>query len=105
MRRFAIALAVCVGLLLLVNLIAGIVSPDQWAIDAASVRCREQGWQKVDVASARSAVSGGLFGKTATIELESRDQDQPRTIRVTLRKPLNFVGWQVVDYQEEGHQR
>ncbi|MBI1916207.1 MAG: hypothetical protein HYS12_15955 [Planctomycetes bacterium] len=105
MRRTSIILAVCLGLLLLVNLIAGIASPDQWAVDAAKAKCAEQGWQNLDLACARSEVSGSLFGKTATIEFESRDKNQPKKIRVTLRKPVNFVGWQVVDYQEEGHQR
>lgn len=100
MRRFAIILAVCLGLLLLVNVIAGIMSPDEWAIDAALAKCQEQGWQNLDLGSARSKVSGGLLGKTATIEFGSRDKNQPKTIRVRLRKPVNFLGWLVVDYQE-----
>src|SRR6266536_6053291 len=101
MRRISIILAVCLGLLLLINLIAGIASPDQWAFDAALAKCEEKGWQNLDLVIAQSKVSGGLFGKTAVVEFESRDKNQPKKIRVTLRKPVNFVGWQVVDYQEK----
>jgi hypothetical protein len=104
MRQFATVLAICLVLLLLVNFLAGTLSPDQWAFDAAMAKCREQGWQKLDLAGVRSVVSRGLFGTTATIEIESRDKDQPKKIRVALRKPVNFVAWQVVDYQEEARQ-
>jgi hypothetical protein len=104
MKRLLIVLAVCLGLLLLINLVVGVLSSDQWAFDTALAKCREHGWRDQDLVSASSKVSGGPFGRTATIEFQLRDKDQPKTIRVLLRKPVNFFAWQVVDYQEQGHQ-
>ena len=49
MKRLSIVLVVCLGLLLLINLVVGIFSPDQWAIDTALAKCREQGWENLDL--------------------------------------------------------
>jgi hypothetical protein len=101
MRRFLTVLAVCLGVLLLANLVAGLMSPDQWAGEAALARCREGGRQDLKPEAIRSTVSTNFFGKTATVEIDVKDKGRLKTVRVTLRKPVNFLGWQVVDYQEE----
>ena len=104
MKRLFTLLGVGLGLCLLINLIAGVAASDQWAVDTASAECQKQGWQDADLVMARSNISGGLFGKTAVVELESKDRNEPKHIRVTLRKPLNLVGWRTVDYQESADQ-
>lgn len=55
------------------------------------------------MALSKSEVSGWLLGHTAKIEMKTKDRNQPKTIRVTLRKPINLLEWHVVDYNEEPH--
>lgn len=33
--------------------------------------------------------------------LTSKDLNRPKTVRVQLRKWINLLGWEVVDYKEE----
>jgi hypothetical protein len=44
------------------------------------------------------------LGKTAEIELTTTGKNQPKIIRVTLRKPINLLAWQVIAYNEVSHQ-
>jgi hypothetical protein len=101
MKRLFSVLGVCLGLFLLINLIAGVAASDQWAMDAALTECQKQGWQGADLGMARSDISGGLFGKTAVVQFVSKDRN--RNVRVTLRKPINLISWQVVDYEENAN--
>jgi hypothetical protein len=48
-KRLQILVIVCLGLFLVIDLIAGVVAPDQWAFDAAQAKCREKGWQDHDL--------------------------------------------------------
>ena len=95
-------LGVCLGLFLVIEFIASVLSPDQFAVNAAQAVCREiNGWQDGDLAISKSEISGWILGKTATIELKTKGQNRPMTIHVILRKPINLLGWHVVDYNEE----
>jgi hypothetical protein len=104
MRRVLLVLGVCLVLLVAADLVAGRMSPDQMAFDAAWAKCRAEGLQDEDKVAIRSSVSNYYFvGKTATVEIDVKDEDKDKTktIRVTLRKPVNFLPWQVVDYQPD----
>jgi hypothetical protein len=48
----------------------------------------------------RSEVSG-LLGKTAVVEHDSKNRDKPKHLQVRLRKWINLMSWQVVDYKEK----
>jgi hypothetical protein len=84
-----------------VNLVAGLVSPDEWAVEAATAACRERGLQLDTVNASQSKVQGNLLGRTAEVHLKGKQQERPASVRVTLRKALNILGWQVVAVQEE----
>ena len=86
--------------LLAIDLIAGFACPDMWAFDAAAAACRQNGWQPGTWSSGQSKISAGLIGKIATIEFKPNDQSRCKTIRITLRKPLNLLPWKVMDYAE-----
>lgn len=98
-------LGVCLGLFLLINYGVGVFSPDQLALDAAFSACREKGWQDGDLGVTKSNVDAWPLGKTADIELSSKNRNDPKTIRMSLRKPLNMLGWQVVAYKETPRER
>ena len=100
MKRLSAILTSCLGLLLLVDLIAGNMASDTLAVDAASSVCKEKGWQPADLSLSRSEVSG-LLGKTAVVEFDSKNRDKPKHLQVTLRKWLNLMSWQVVEFKEE----
>ncbi len=100
MKRLSAVLISCLGLLLLVDLVAGNMASDTLAVDAASAVCKEKGWQPADLSMSRSEVSG-LLGKTAVVEFDSKNRDKPKHLQVTLRKWINMMSWQVVDYKEE----
>lgn len=104
-KLFSITLGVCLGLFLVIDFIAGAVSSDLLAINAASAICREKGWQDGDLAPRNSEVFGWLLGKTAHIEMTTKNRNPPKTIRVTLRKTINLLEWHVVDYNEEPNDR
>jgi len=53
----------------------------------------------------KSEVSGWLLGKTAKIELTTKDRNEPKTVRLTLHKAISLLGWHLVDYSEEPHVR
>jgi hypothetical protein len=86
------------GLFLAIDLIAGLASPDPLAVNAALSICKERGWHDGDLAMRHSEVRG-LLGKTAAIELQTKDHR--KAIHLTLRKPINLLGWQVVEYRED----
>jgi hypothetical protein len=94
---------VAAGLLLLlgVNYIAGENSFGQPPLGAALAECREKGWQDHDLGLSSSEVSSSCLGSTASIVLKSKDPNQPKTVRVQLRRWINLLGWDVVDYKEE----
>lgn len=91
----------CLGAFLAINIIAGVASLDPWGLNAAIAACRERGWQDGTWAMSQSNSSSWLVGKAATIELKPKDARQQKTIHVSLRKPMNLMGWQFVDYTEE----
>jgi hypothetical protein len=99
-KRVSAVLGSCLGLLLLVDLIAGNTASDTLAVDAAWTVCKEKGWQPVDLSLSRSEVSG-LLGKTAVVEFDSKNRNKPRHLQVTLRKWINLMSWQIVDYKEK----
>jgi hypothetical protein len=99
-KRVSAVLSSCLGLLLLVDLIAGNMASDTLAVDVAWAVCKEKGWQPADLSMSRSEVSG-LLGKTAVVEFDSTNRNNPKHLQVTLRKWINLMSWQVVDYKEK----
>ena len=88
--------------LLAVNYIAGNFSPRNAAVDAALAECRGKGWRDDDLGLSGSQVSNNYgLGSTAEVTLKSKDLRRPKTIRVQLRRWVNLLGWEVVDYKEE----
>lgn len=104
-KLFSIILGVCLGSFLVIEFLADVFSHDPLALNAALATCREKGWQDGDFSGRKSEVSGWLLGKTAKIELTTKDRNQPKTVRLTLRKAINPLGWHLVDYSEEPHDR
>ena len=91
----------CFLLLLVVTGLAGALSSPDKAVDAAIAECRAKGWADKDLGLSTSQVSNYVLVSTATITLNSKDSNRPKTIRVQLRNWLNLLGWQSVDYKEE----
>jgi hypothetical protein len=91
----------CFLLLLVVTGLAGAISPPNKAVDAAIAECQAKGWPDKDFALSTAQVSNYGLLSTATITLNSKDSNRPKTIRVQLRNWLNLLGWQSVDYKEE----
>ena len=87
-----------VALLLLGTLVAAFLQPSQ--VDVARAKCREQGWRAEDLVLRRVGWQGAIT-KSGVVEFQTRGARPPKTIRVTLRQPVYFLGWQVVDYQEQ----
>ena len=92
---------VCVLLLLGGNYLAGVLSPESTALDAALAECRAKGWQNNELAQTGLQISTSALGSAATIVLKPKDREHPNTIRVQLRKRINLMSWQVVGYEEE----
>jgi hypothetical protein len=91
----------CLLVLLVVTGLAGAISSPDKAVDAATAECRAKGWPDKDLGLSTSQVSNYGSVSTATITLNSKDTNRPKTIRVQLRNWLNLLGWQSVDYREE----
>ena len=92
----------CLLLLLVVNYITGQFSPRNAYVDAALAACRGKGWQDNDLGLTNSEASNNYgLGSSASVSLKSNDPNRPKTVRVQLRKWINLLGWDVVDYKEE----
>ena len=102
LKLLPVVAGICLGLLVVIDFIAGVASPDRLALDAAMAKCRAEGLPDVEMKSIH--VSVGFIGSTAIVELRTMDKARPETIRVTLRKPVNVLAWQVADYQEGPHE-
>ena len=93
---------VCLLLLLGINDMAGEIGvPPDAARDAALAECRAKGWQDGDLAQTGFKATMNVLGSTASIVLKSRDPRRPATVRIQLRKQLNLMRWEVVDYKAE----
>jgi hypothetical protein len=91
----------CLLLLLAVTYLAGALASLNRAVDAAMAECRAKGWQDNDLGLSTSQVAKYGLVSTATIALNSKDLNRPKTVRVQLRNWLNVLGGQSVDYKEE----
>jgi hypothetical protein len=91
----------CFLLLLVVTGLAGAISSPDKVVDAAIAECRAKGWADTDLGLSISQVSNYGLVSTATITLNSKASNRPKTIRVQLRNWLNLLGQQLVDYREE----
>ena len=89
----------CLGLFVVIDVIAGNVG-DTLGTDAATVICRERGWHDGELSLIKSNVSGWFLGKSTAVELTTTNRNPPKTIHITLRKPINLLDWRVVDYTE-----
>jgi hypothetical protein len=101
MKRVLIGVGVCLVVFIVVDVVIGARSPDQWAGETALDRIREEGHAATDLTGLRSEIRGSLFGRTAEVTAELKKGDERKTVRVTMRKYLNVLGWKVVDYREE----
>jgi hypothetical protein len=100
MKKMAWILSVGLALFLVVNFIAGFVSPDQWAFDTAQSELVRRGFDNDHLSHPTSNVTSNILGSTAIVTSKAKDTDTSKIIRVTLRKTGNLLRWQVVDYDE-----
>jgi len=88
-----------IGLLFLSNYVIGFFDKDEWATRAAQAELDKRAPEDVSFSIDRRNKSDGPFGRTATVTFVSNDNAQ--TVRITLRKPLYCLPWQVEDYNDE----
>jgi hypothetical protein len=104
MRRFLTVLAVCLVLLLVANLVAGTMLSAQAAVDVAYARCGDD-VKGLEVKNTKCTFTPRyVVGQTASVEFDVQDKenkDKTRKIRVTLHKAVNFLGWQVAEYEPD----
>jgi hypothetical protein len=100
-RKLTGLVVLLLALAVIVNVIAMLLEHSQWAIDAAEAACRERGLELDEGSGTKSVVTSNFLGMTAEIEFKGRRRNRATTIRVNLRKPLHFLGWQVDEVREE----
>ena len=79
----------------LVNLlIAALTNP----VEAAAAYCTERGWNRHDLVVLRWRLTSGWsgFNREGEVEFQVQGSSPSQEIRVTLRRPHSFTGWQVV---------
>lgn len=103
MKRVVIGLGLCLILFAVINLAAGLLSPDEWAFNAAKAELDRRGPKGALFSGFESKISGGFlgFGRTATVTFKLKEDGDTKRVHVTLRKPVNLLGWQVAEYHEE----
>jgi hypothetical protein len=98
-RSRAIAAAVLVLLLL-----AGVVSRllQAPAVEVAKAACAERGWQADGLKVAGFRQTGDVFfGEWQTVDVLGAGPEAGRRARVGLHRPAYFLGWRVVDWQDQ----
>jgi hypothetical protein len=92
--------AILLAVLLVASLVARYLQPS--AVEVARAWCVEQGLREEDVAVTGYRGSGHLFGETETVSVLVRGADPPRRLRINLRRPVYFLGWEVVGHEVDG---
>ena len=98
-RGRAIAVAV-----LILLLSAGLVSRmlQQPATDIAKAECVKRGWQADGLKVAGFQRTGNVFlGDREVVDVLGAGPETGRRARVSLYRPAFFLGWQVVDWQDQ----
>lgn len=69
----------------------------------ARAKCVEQGWPAHDLVHAGFHYTSGWlgFGDHQAVDFVVRDTNPLKRVRVTLHRPMYFLGWQAVDCQEQ----
>ncbi len=88
-----------IGLLFLSNYVIGFFDKDEWGTRAAQVEIDKRAPKDVSFTIGKRNKSDGPFGRTATVQFLSDDKE--KTVRITLRKSLYCLPWQVENYIEE----
>jgi hypothetical protein len=99
MERHAVGIRVGVLLLLLASVAAALLRPS--AVEVARARCLADGWRAEDLGLRGYRGTGVLFGRREVVEFQVIGAAPPKTVLVELRKPVYFMGWQVVEVREE----
>ena len=101
MKRGSLIVAACLAVAVLASGVSAWLQPS--ADEVARQRCVDEGWKEQDLALKgfrRLSGPAGLNQHAAVIFVTKRGE-APRQVRVELHRPAYFLGWQVVDYQEE----
>ena len=88
-----------VGLFLIASFIVG-RNDSELAIEAATARCRDEGWQTPQLQLKSIIISGGPLSKTAVVTFVSRDRIPSKTIEVSLNKTIELLPWEIAGFRE-----
>ena len=99
MKRVRVIIGVGVLLLLLASVAVTWLQPS--AVEVARARCLSEGWRAEDLVLREYRGTGTLFNQRETVEFQVKGAQPPKTVRVELRKPVYFLGWQVMEVGEE----
>jgi hypothetical protein len=101
MKRSRVIVGICFGLLFLASLVAWGLQPA--AVDVARAKCIERGWPADDLVPAGFHHTSGWLGlgEHQTVDFVVKDTNPLKRVRVTMRRPVYFLGWQAVDCQEQ----
>ena len=96
MRKTFTIVGIVLFVFLAINFLVGLAAPDEWAFEAAKARIQEEGGPNEPVWGTGCSTSAlWIVGKVAIVEIETTT----KRYTVTLRKPLEFLSWQVVDFK------
>jgi hypothetical protein len=111
MKRLLGTLGIVIGLLVAVLLLANLLaaSPSTEAlVDLARSRCVQDGFPAQNMMVTETEVDNGMlgFGGRATVQfsrvgLGPWPPDQPRVLRVELRRRMSLLGWEAVSVWHE----
>ena len=99
MKRARVIIGVGVLLLVLASVAVTWLQPS--AVEVARTRCLSEGWRAEDLVLREYRGTGTLFNQRETVEFQVKRAQPPKTVRVELRKPVYFLGWQVMEVGEE----
>jgi hypothetical protein len=95
----AVMTVAAVGLFLIASFIVG-RNDSELAVEAATARCRDEGWRTSQLQLKSIIISGGPLSETAVVTFVSRDRISSKTIEVTLSKTIELLPWEIAGFRE-----
>jgi uncharacterized membrane protein YphA (DoxX/SURF4 family) len=91
-----------VGLLVALFLANLFVAALSDPVAAAAAYCAGRGWDRQELQMRRWKMTSGWsgFDRRGEVEFEVKGTNPPKVLRVAVRRPHSFTGWQVLDYTE-----
>ncbi len=71
-------------------------------VEAATAYCAGRGWGRQELQMRRQVMTSGWsgFDRRGEVEFQVKGSRPPKLLRVAVRRPHSFTGWQVLDYTE-----